>query len=73
MEGSKVPLFTCLLRENNYYYKCLVDNDCCNYISMGLKGVVEHLSFNHGISYFQNIDFYIIKESNWFTIDEDSE
>ena len=79
MEGSETKLFTCVLRNRNYYYKCLVDNSYdgsgsyCNYMAMGIKGIVEHLSFNHGISYHQNIDFFIIYESSWFTTDEDSE
>ena len=79
MEGSETKLFTCILRNRNYYYKCLVDVSyddsgiCCSYMAMGIKGTVEHLSFNHGISPHQNIDFYIIYESSWFSIDEDSE
>ena len=79
MEGSEIKLFTCILRNNNYYYKCLVKNGeehseiCCIYKAMGIKGIVEHLSFNHGISPHQKIGFYIIIESSWFSIDEDSE
>ena len=41
--------------------------------AMRIKGILEHLSFNHGISPHQNIDLYIIYESSWFSIDEDSE
>ena len=79
MERSEITFFACLLRGNNYYYKCLVDNGdrhsviCRDYMSMGIKRIVEHLSTNHGISPHQNINFYIIKESSWFTKDEDSE
>ena len=79
MEGSEIKLFTCILRNNNYYYKCLVkigderSEICCSYMAMGIKGIVEHLSFNHGISPHRNIDFYIIYESSWFSINEDSE
>ena len=80
MEESNISLFTCLLKGQEIYYKCLVENDngyepisCCSYLNKGIKGIVEHLNTNHGISSRQNIDFHIIKESDCFTINESTD
>ena len=55
---------------NEYEMDFLIGNNS----DYRIKGIVDHLCFNHGISYNENIDFFIIHESSWFTIDdEDSE
>ena len=80
MEESNIPLFTCLVKGEEIYYKCLVENNngyepiyCCGYLRKDIKGIVEHLRYNHGISTHRNIDFRIIQESDCFTINESTD
>lgn len=80
MEECNIPLFTCLLKGEEIYYKCLVENNngyepinCCGYLRKEIKAIVEHLSYNHGISTHRNIDFRIIQESDCLTINESTD
>ena len=48
MEECNIPLFTCLLKGEEIYYKCLVENNngyepiyCCGYLRKEIKAIVK--------------------------------